>query len=113
MAGSTQMQDFTLTLSGSAQPLSDAFQNKLAGGPDDSPLQWLSVQPDAANSGIIYFGASLAVSSSLYGFRMEVPVSSIPSAPFLWEPAQSRIRASDIFLKGTANDKLHILMVAY
>ena len=69
------VEHYTLTLNGSAQLLSSVLPAGVA------PLQahFLSIQADPANSHVVYIGGyPQTLSSTDYGFRIEVPVSSIP-----------------------------------
>lgn len=128
--------DYTLTLNGAAQQLITAVpaatgghgvplavDGPVVGGAYDVPFRTLSLQPDAANAGVIYVagagsgmnaGSGSGVSSSKYGFRLEVPVSSIPAPPYiLGEYPSGPIKLSDIWVIGTNGDKLHIFGIEF
>lgn len=105
--------DYTLTLTGSAQPLSDLLPNLDPNTNKYLRLVWL--QPDAANANPIYVGSDAGLTSSLYGLRLEAPVSTIPPAPFslgeLLDP--TGVRLSDLYVLGTTGEKVHLLAVYY
>lgn len=96
---------FTVTLTGSAQRLGAGlnFSNVLA---------FLSIQMDPANTHVAYVGGNQAtLSSSDYGYRLEIPPSSIPYAPSILEFSGGRISMDDFFVLGTNGEKLHILAI--
>lgn len=96
---------FVLTLDATVQRLSSVFEAGDSNG--TGTITWLSVQPLAANSGVVYggfFGCGL--SSTNYGWRLEAPVSTIPPAPFIIE---GQITSLDkIVVKGTDTDKIAV-----
>jgi hypothetical protein len=83
--------------------------------------QALWMQPRGTNTALIYIGSDNTVSSTNYGVRLEIPVSTIPQAPF--NPGdfssgrgygnKSPIKLSDIWVLGTTGDNLHILALYY
>lgn len=84
------------------------------GLPDDQHVRYLSVQPYAGNAAVVYIGGptlSGTLSSTNYGCRLEIPVTSIPSAPFIVTDAQrgAGIKLSDVWVVGTTNDKLSVM----
>lgn len=103
--------DYTLTLSGVAQPLSSVLANPAIGGPDDEPRVSLFLQPDGGNGNPVFVGGSSAVSSTLFGVRLAIGAAGVPPDALKLEPAMSPIRLSDIWVIGTAAQKLHILAV--
>lgn len=108
-------KDYTLTLTGAAQQLSVALlaANYALGRNGDEMERDLWLQPDGANSGIIYVGGTQGsgsnTSSTNYGFRLEKPVSTIPQAPFSFNSFyQGTITLGAIWVFGTNGDKLHV-----
>lgn len=102
--------DYTLTFGSSAVQLSTV----VVPGQNTTSAKFVSLQPDSANSGVIYVGGNnhgASVSSSSYGFRLEIPVSTVPPAPFIIELAPQTIDLSQFWVKGTSSDKLHIFML--
>lgn len=97
----------TLDLDGTSQSLADAFVGNLGS------IKFLAMQADGANTGLIYVGGSqsTAPTSSSYGFRIEIPASSIPVAPSIFEFPTGSISLADFNVLGTSNDKLHLLIV--
>lgn len=104
---------YTLTLTGSAQRLSDVLPNL---DPNtDKYLRLLWLQPDSGNGDPIYVGGSGSVSTDAYGFRLEAASTGIPPAPFslgeLLDP--TGVRLSDLHVIGTDTEVLHLLAVYY
>jgi hypothetical protein len=98
---------YVLTLTGSAQALST-----VSGATVDT-VRTVSMQPGTANANPVYVGAS-GVSSTVFGVRLEVPVTNIPPAPFMLGETQSQIghfKLSDVYVIGTNAEKLHLLVV--
>lgn len=99
------VKHYVLTLTGSQQLLSSVLPE----GSGDPPIRWLSMQAKGANSGIVYYGgAGQVVSSSAYMGRIEVPVTTIPSAPTIVELSESATSLSQWKVIGTNNDVLLI-----
>lgn len=107
---------YTLTLTGSAQSLASVLPTYVAASApspgEQVSVSFLSLQAAGGNSGLIYVGGSGQVlTSSAYGFRMEIPISTIPSAPNIVElGGGASIRLSEWQVLGTSNDILHILV---
>lgn len=97
----------TLDLDGTAQSLASAFDGNLG------TIKFLAMQADGSNTGIIYIGGSqsTAPTSSSYGFRIEIPTTSIPAAPSIFEFPTGSISLADFNVLGTDSDKLHLLIV--
>lgn len=109
------LKHYTLTLTGAAQALSDVLAEPVRDQDKHKPLRGLSLQPDPANTGPVYVGAA-GVSATDYGVRLPAPVSSEPSAP--WQPpvdagAQGVHTLGGIYVIGTENEKLHLLVVPF
>jgi hypothetical protein len=105
------IRDFTLTLDGTVQVLSDVLPPRIG----DS-LKYIALQADANNSGVIYVGSTErgdegAVSSTAYGWRIEIPVAGIPSAPDIIEVSQNSFSLSELSVIGTSDDILHIMVL--
>src|SRR5689334_3201423 len=99
-----------LTLSGAAQQLSAAV---FTGGVPLDTLKKITLQPDPANTHVIYIGATDdgPVSSSSYGFRLEVPPSNVPAVPFMMESDGGTVDLERFEAIGTEGEKLRILVV--
>lgn len=100
-----------VTVTAAAQSLATALG---LGNSENANVKYLSVQPFAANTGRLFFGGP-AVSATVFGFAMEIPVSSIPSAPYIVTDAQESagIKVGDLHVIGTANDKIAVMWVPY
>jgi hypothetical protein len=101
---------FVLTLNGSAQVLSTVTSVKTG------LLKQLILHTDAGNTHVIYVGgtglsaAQAAVSSTDYGFRIEIPVSTVPPAPTILEAINTSL--ADWQVIGTNGEKLHITCIS-
>jgi hypothetical protein len=95
-----------LTLNGSAQSLLGVI-------PNIGSIKFLSLHAAGANSGLIYVGGAGTddPTSSDYGFRIEIPVSSVPAAPNILEFPIGSVSLADIKVIGTNNDKLHVFAI--
>lgn len=106
---------YTLTLSGSVQKLSDALGTGYAspGSARDIRVSSISIQADGGNSQLIYIGgeAPTTLTSTDYGSRIEKPVSTIPAAPSILQTKGRGIRPSDVWVLGTAAEKLHFQLL--
>ena len=103
---------YTLTLTGSAQTLTAA----LASGTSIGNIKQLILHADPANTHVVYVGGNggpgvtmAAVDSSTYGFRIEVPVSTVPPAPTILEAINTSL--GDWQVLGTNTEKLHITVI--
>lgn len=104
-------------LSAVGRPLSDglpAVVAPLKAGAYDIPCRAVIIQPLAANTGVIYVSiGDPNVSSTDYSFRLEIPVSNIPQAPFVLELA-GQIKPSEIYLRATVNaDKVSVGLIGF
>lgn len=100
---------YTLTLSGAVQRLSSVLQ---AGVPV-TPARFLSLQADPGNTHVVYVGGyPHLLSSTAYGWRIEVPATSIPPAPSIIELGASIVDLDDLQVLGTVSEVLHIFVLA-
>jgi hypothetical protein len=104
-------RDYTLTLTGVAQCLKDVLGNTERGGPQDEAFRMLALQPDKANTNDIYVGASSAVTSSLYGIRLD-PTDTQPT-DILGHFDTGPYKLSDFWVIGTNAEKLHIFGIPF
>lgn len=113
------MLDGTGTLSGAAQSLltllfpgtgAPGTPNEV-GGKNDVACNFISLQPDGAGSTAMFVGASSALTTALYGVRLPAPAAGVPPAPYVigaWSD-KGPTKLSNIFIIGTAADKIHVL----
>jgi len=106
MAGG-HIRDYTITLTGSAQNLATVCV-----GPVDQQIMMLELQPGGGNANEVYVGGTSAVSSSLYGTRLEAADTGIPPAP--WRATSDGLTAlltlGDFWVIGTNTEKLHVMI---
>ena len=104
------VRDYSLTLDGTVQNLSDVLPVN-----EGDLLKYVALSVHASNSNIIFVGSTDrgdegALSSTKYGWRIEIPVSSIPSAPDIIELGPS-FSLAHLSVLGTNLEILHILAV--
>lgn len=104
---------FVLTLDGNVQSLLSLIANAIAGGPTDIAMITLTLQPGGANANPIFVGSAADITSSDYGYRLEAAAAGVPPAPFVLEFTRGVMRLSQIYVKGTATETLHVSVVAY
>lgn len=105
---------YTLTMTGSAQRLNTALDSSYQGphANQDQPVRAITLQPHATAAGVIYVGgANATVTNTNYAFRLEIPVTSIPPAPFVLELSGSKIWPSDFYVLGTSGDELQVGLI--
>lgn len=74
-------------------------------------LKFCSIQARASNAAVVYVGGKLrTLTSSDYGYRIEIPVTSIPYAPTVIELGPGIVTLGDIQVLGTTNDFIQILV---
>lgn len=96
-----------LTLTGSAQALSTA-----TGAPAES-IRTVTIQPGTANANPVFIGKS-TVSTTDYGARLPAAVSNEPPAPIMIGDTQGQLghfKMSDVYVRGTNTEKVHLLVV--
>jgi hypothetical protein len=99
----------TVTLDGNAQKLGTALSASTS-----MAVSWLGISAHAANVGVTYGGSS-AVASTNYGFRIEAPVSSIPSAPVIFETPDNMtpLKLGGVWVRGTNAEKLAVMWMEF
>lgn len=104
------VRHITITITGAAQRLNTGLTGIMK-------CKVISMHADGANSGIIYVGGISAdhpgaVTSSDYGFRIEIPVTAVPPAPSIFEASSGLLDLGEIQVIGTLNDTLHLLLIS-
>lgn len=100
----------TMTLSGAAQRLLDAFPTKTPGGKDDPGLRDIMLQGDGANANPVFVGGDNTVSITDYGWRIDKATGGIPAPGLEIGPFDAGAgRFGQTWVIGTAGEKLHIL----
>ncbi len=105
------VKHYNLTMDGTIQRLSDVLPT----GEGDL-IKYLAVQAQGNAANLMFVGsfasqdlAGRTLSSTDYGWRIEVPVSSIPTAPDIIEQSVSAFSLAEFVVLGTAPDVLHIM----
>jgi len=96
-----------ITLTASAQQ----FETALSLSEIGQRLRMVAVQPDAANSNVLYIGG--AGVTTVNGIRLEAPSGGIPSAPFQLSElfGQGILLLSDFYTLGTVGEKLRVFWI--
>jgi hypothetical protein len=82
---------------------------------ENQAVRYLSVQPLAANTAVLEFGGQ-GVTTSVFGFRLEIPVTNIPSAPMIITDAIAApgLKVGDLYFIGAnTNDKIAVMWIPY
>src|SRR5882672_10927949 len=108
------MVDGTLVLTGAAQRLIEAFTNPAPGSKDDIGMRMILLQGDGANANGGFIGGSNKVTSALYGWRIDKSAAGVPALGVQLGPNDAGCyRPSQVWVIGTAGEKLHILGQEY
>jgi hypothetical protein len=107
MAEAKRVTSFSLTLDTTIQQLAIPNVDIAV------PLREVAIQPGHGNTGLVYVGGPLVAAGN--GIELPIPVSSVPSAPFvLGEFDDGSINLGDFYVVGTVNgDTVHVLVLAY
>ncbi len=116
MAQDYKIRHATLTLDGSAQRLLAGWGVVGAGNPvggvNDIAAEAIYIQPDGANANPIYLGGD-AVSAADHGFSLPAGAAGVPPSPFKLDAYTSRVKPSQLYVIGTAAQKVHITIIGY
>ena len=105
------VRDYSLTLDGTVQNLSDVLPVN-----EGDLLKYIAISAHSTNANVVFVGSTErgtegALSASKYGWRIEIPVTSIPSAPDIIELSQNGLSLAEISVLGTNTEIIHILAV--
>ena len=80
----------------------------------DIPIRALIIQPLEGNTGKVFISTGDPnMSTTDYSFRLEIPVSSVPEAPFVLE-LMGQIKPSEMFLLGSVpGDKVSVGWIGF
>lgn len=113
MAQDYKIRHATLTLSGAAQRLLAAWTaDPAVGGVNDIAAEAIYIQPDGANANPIYLGGE-GVSVADHGFSLPAGAAGVPPSPFKLDAYTSRVKPSQMYVIGTAAQKVHITIIGY
>jgi hypothetical protein len=71
------------------------------------PLQTLTLQADGGNSNPLFVGGP-GVTTSDWGIRIPTPAASVPAAPQEFSLMVRPVKLSEIYIVGTAGEKVHV-----
>lgn len=103
-----------VAVTASAQTLAAAIG--IVSGSQETRCAFFSLQALGGNAGIVYVGgAGNTLSTAQYGHRIEIPVSTVPSAPWFRENKsfQGFMDLADWQFLGTVNDSLAVMWEVY
>lgn len=106
-------RDYTLTLTGVAQRLSSVLSDTTPGGTRDEACRQIIVAQDPTNTHAIYFGSTASVTSSAYGFSLDPTEATAKDREIIGPFDTGPVKLSEIWVIGTANDKLHLFVVPF
>ena len=100
-----------LDVTASAQSILAALGITADGLGHGTQVEWISLQPHPSNAAAVFLGGSTVTTSS-YGIRLEIPVTSVPQAPLVFDGLSSGrglIGLGSLYFVGTASDKLNVV----
>lgn len=106
-----QMRHGVVTLTGSVQNLGTALASAM---PEKGSLRFLSIQAFSSNAAVVYVGGAnsvAALSNTNYGWRIEIPASSIPYAPSIIEMNNPCMSLSDFVILGANTEKVSVFTI--
>lgn len=75
---------------------------------EDVPYEHLTLQADGANGNPVFIGGP-GVTTTDYGVRLPASAAGVPHWPPMWYELTARpVKLSEIFVVGTAGEKLHV-----
>lgn len=96
------VEHVTVTLTASAAAL-----------PARGRVRWVSIQPGTANANPAFVGGA-GVTTSDFGTYLPASSGSVPSAPMvLGEFYDGAIKLEDIYVIGTASEKVHVQYIRF
>ncbi len=106
---------FVVALSGVTGPVQVSASvptGGLSNAYEKGAWSFVSIQALGANTGVVYGagahpGASMS-STGAYGFRIEIPASTVPPAPTVFELSRGNIDLSELWLAGGSGDKVTV-----
>lgn len=106
------VRSYDIVLTGVAQRVSTVL-GLAVGGADDPGFRQLIVAADPANTAVAYVGADSSLSATSHGFALDPTQATAQDRESLGPFDTGPVRLSDLWVLGTANERLHILGVLY
>ncbi len=104
---------YMLTLDGAAQRLSSVLANTEVGGPDDVACRQIILAADPANGNAVYVGADNTVSATDHGFSLDPTQATAKDRESIGPFDTGPVKLSDIWVLGTATQRLGIFVVPF
>ena len=106
------IRHYTVTLTATATPVLTLINAAFGqGGARDEAFRFLSVQPDKANTNDAFVGGSTLTTAD-YGVRLD-PADTAPAYDLCGHYDSGPMKLSEIYVVGTAGEKLHFLGVPF
>lgn len=106
-------QHYALTLSGVAQQLNNVLTVTERGGPQDQACRQILLAADPANTAAVYVGGNNAVSSTSHAFALDPTQATAKDRESIGPFIDGCVKLSDLWVRGTANERLMIGIVPY
>ena len=111
------VKHYTLTLSGAAQRLSQVYSsganNAQPSAAQDLPYRQVILQADPANAAVVYLGGDSGVSSTNHGASLDPTQATAQDRVSLGPFETGPVKLSDLWVLGTASQRLMVLVVPY
>lgn len=78
-----------------------------AGSSTDVPLESILLQADGGNANPLFVGGP-GVTTLDWGVRIPTPTANVPAAPVEFSLMVRPVKLSEIYVVGTAGEKLHV-----
>lgn len=109
MAAATRLAHFVATVTAAAAPLSSLISGFVLATDDVGCRQISLFVPASGNSGTVYVGGSNGLTTASYGFAMVATGALISYGWYETGP----VKLSDIYVVGTAGDKVYITITPF
>lgn len=110
------IRSYVLTLNAAAQRLSSVLGNTTPGGTDDHGMRQIILQADPANANVVYGAGDnigSAISSTNHGFSLD-PTQATAQDRISFGPFETgAVKLSDLWVLGTASQRLMITVVPF
>lgn len=107
----------TLTLSGAAQRLSQVYpsgaNNAQPSAQEDLPYRQVILQADPANGAVVYLGGDSTVSATSHGASLDPTQATAQDRVSLGPFDTGPVKLSDLWVLGTASQRLMVLAVPF
>lgn len=111
------VQHYTLTLSGAAQRLSQVYpsgaNDARPTAAEDLPYRQVILQADPANGAVVYIGGASTVSATSHGASLDPTQATAQDRLSLGPFETGPVKLSDLWVLGTAAQRLMVLAIPF